>query len=82
MVNSETLPRRAPTRPALSIGGGGFRNLRRQLLEYVLQRLFPHFRRVGEQFPQLPDFLLRRSGPAPVRLVSVFVLALLSSPFN
>src|SRR4029078_8667499 len=69
MVNSDLLPRRAPTRPALSIGCGRsatpvalycrrwFQNLRRQLFDYVLQRLLAHFRRVGEQVPQLLNLL-------------------------
>ena len=41
IVSSDTLPRRAPTRPALSTGGGKIRSLRLELVKRIFRRFFP-----------------------------------------
>ena len=57
-VSSETLPRRAPVRPALSIAGGKSDVCDLSLVKRVLQRLFAELRRVGEKLPELLDLFL------------------------
>ena len=57
MVSSETLPRRAPTRPALSTDRGGLAVSSASSWITFSSAVFPSSGRVGEQLPHLLDFL-------------------------
>ena len=82
-VNSETLPSRAPIRPALSIFvvGAVVGSVRAQLADHVLQRGFRNLGRVGVNLPQLLHLVLEIRGLFHYRSLNL-LLSHVSAPFD